>query len=448
MAYENRSGAIDGSERNRQSLDASAQGTALARSQPMFSAPEPLSLLSHDPPPDIHVRRWPTERPLLILNALATAGLWYLFLRSLQSIPIVAAWAAILWLMNVAMITAIRGSAVRLGPDQFPELHARVGELARRMGLRRTPDVYLMQQDGALNAFATRFVRTQMVVLLSDLLEACRDDTAAMDMIIGHELGHIRAGHLRGRWLLMPASFVPFLGSALSRAREYTCDRYGCAAAGDREGALAGLTILSAGGRYGPLVNRAALMNQRRDLSGAWMVVGEWLGSHPPLSKRVWALAPDLEAAGAVPRRTALRGVRVALAAGVVLVVGVGAISAYLPRFGVIRANASKPHGPAGNAEKVGQDLERLKTFIEADRGRGRPVPWDVWELYGRWAEAHPGDAEPLDSFSGYWYDYECHGDAYRIWSTGPDGENHTADDIVLESGKAASTHRRFASRR
>src|SRR5919201_817849 len=212
------------------------------------------------------IRRWPTERPLLILNALASAGLWFLFLRSLQGSAYVAAWIALAWLMNVVLVASIRGSAVRVGPAQFPELYGRVGELARRIGLRRTPDVYLMQQDGALNAFAMRFVRTHMIVLLSDLLEACGDNVAARDMIIGHELGHIRAGHLRGRWLLLPASVVPFLGSALSRAREYTCDRYGCAAAGDRDGALVGLAILSAGGKYGPLVNRAALARQRGDL--------------------------------------------------------------------------------------------------------------------------------------------------------------------------------------
>src|SRR5262249_50813733 len=153
------------------------------------------------------------------------------------------------------------------------------------------------QHDGALNAFAMRFLRAHMIVLFSDLLEACGENTAARDMIIGHELGHIRAGHLRGRWLLMPASFVPFLGSALSRAREYTCDRYGSAAAGDPDGALLGLTILSAGGRYGPLVTRAALVEQRRDLASAWMHLGEWLGSHPPLSRRLCALAPELAAA-------------------------------------------------------------------------------------------------------------------------------------------------------
>jgi Zn-dependent protease with chaperone function len=397
----------------------------------------------------IRVRRWPTERPLLILNALASAGLWFLFLQSFQSVAYVAVWVAILGLMNVAFVTSIRGSAVRLSFDQFPELHGRVEELARRMGLRRTPDVYLMQQDGALNAFAMRFVRTHMVVLLSDLLEACGDNAVARDMIIGHELGHIRAGHLRARWLLMPASFVPFLGSALSRAREYTCDRYGCTAAGDRDGALLGLAILAAGGRYGPLVNRAALAGQRRDLRSAWMVVGEWLGSHPPLSKRLTALAPELDVSHAAPALTALRGLRVAFAVGVVVVVGVGAVSAYLPRYGVTSERESEPHARVGAdaTQRVGRDLERLKGLIEADRKQGRPVPWDVWDLYARWDEKHPDGEAPLDPFNGFWYDYECHGDAYRLWSSGPDGENRTKDDIVLDSQSGASTHQRFVWR-
>ena len=408
-------------------------------------------MLNLDGPTQLSVRRWPTERPLLILNALASAGLWFLFFRSVPSLAYIGMSAAIFGLMNIVFITVIRGSAVRLGPEQFPELHARVEELARRLGLRRTPDVYLMQQDGALNAFATRFLRMHMVVLLSDLLEACGDNPAARDMIIGHELGHIRAGHLRGRWLLMPASFVPFLGSALSRAREYTCDRYGCAAAGDRDGALLGLAILSAGGRFGPHVNHAALMCQRHDLRSVWMLIGEWLGSHPPVSKRLWALAPELEATGAVSARSRLRGLRLVFAAVVVVVIGAGALYAYLPQLTMRNAYASAARhpAPADAEQQVDRDLKRLKTFIEDERKHGRPLPWDDWDLYARWQAKHPGERDPLDPFSGgYWYGYQWHGDSYRIWSEGPDGENRTADDIVLESGRGATPHRRFVARR
>lgn len=406
-------------------------------------------MFSHEGIAEIRVTRWGTERPLLILNALASAGLWFLFFRSIQSIASIGMSAAILGLINIAFVAVIRGSAVRLGPEQFPELHSRVEHLAHRMGLRRTPDVYLMQGNGALNAFATRFLRVHMVVLLSDLLEACGDNAAARDMIIGHELGHIRAGHLRGRWLLMPASFVPFLGSALSRAREYTCDRYGCAAAGDREAALLGLAILSAGGRYGPHMNHAALMRQRHDLRSVWMLIGEWLGSHPPLSKRLWALASDLDATDTAPVGSRLRELRVALALVFVVVVGAGAVRAYLPRLTMTQAYASEPKRPAADATaQVDRDLKRLKAFIEAERKHGRPLPWDDWDLYARWQAAYPDEKEPLDPFSGgYWYGYQWHGDSYRLWSEGPDGENRTADDIVLDSGPDASPHRRYVSR-
>jgi Zn-dependent protease with chaperone function len=398
----------------------------------------------------VRVRRWPTERILLMLNAVASAGMWFLFFRSIQSIVYIAMSCAFLLLMNIASIAAIRGSAVRLSAEQFPDLHARVADLARRMGLRRTPDVFLMQQDGALNAFATRFMRMHMVVLLSDLLEACGDNAAARDMIIGHELGHIRAGHLRARWLLMPGSFVPFLGSALSRARELTCDRYGFAAAGDRDGALTGLAILAAGPKYGPQVNIGALMRQRHDLRSAWMMIGEWLGSHPPLSKRVWALAPDLEAPGAVRGQASLFGLRIAFAAIVVVVIGTGAAAAYLPQLIARRGYASPERRPpdADAIATVDHDLHRLKAFIEDERKHGRPLPWDDWDLYARWEASHPKDKGPLDPFSGgYWYSYQWHGDSYRLWSEGPDGENHTADDLVLDGSRSAVVHRRYVSR-
>src|SRR2546430_2325133 len=89
------------------------------------------------------------------LSGIVAAGLWFLFFRSIQSIASIGMSAAILGLINIAFVAVIRGSAVRLGPEQFPELHSRVEHLAHRMGLRRTPDVYLMQGNGTLNAFAT-----------------------------------------------------------------------------------------------------------------------------------------------------------------------------------------------------------------------------------------------------------------------------------------------------
>jgi hypothetical protein len=197
-------------------------------------------------------------------------------------------------------------------------------------------------------------------------------------------------------------------------------------------------------------VNHAAFMRQRHDLRSAWMLIGEWLGSHPPLSKRTWALAPELEAAVTAPARSRLRGLRAAFAVVVVVVAGTGALSAYLPRLMMKPSQAPESKRPAADAtQQVDRDLKRLKGFIEAERKHGRPLPWDDWDLYARWQAAHPDQKDPLDPFGGgYWYGYQWHGDSYQLWSAGPDGENRTADDIVLDGGRGASPHRRHITKR
>src|SRR5262249_45453141 len=138
-------------------------------------------------------------------------------------------------------------SGVRVGPEQLLYLHASVERLAAEMGMTKMPAVYVVQAGGTLNALATKFLGSHLVVLFAELLDACGDDQAARDMIIAHELGHIHAGHLRWRWLHALSMLVPFLGHALSRAREYTCDRYGARGASSVESAVRGLVILAAG---------------------------------------------------------------------------------------------------------------------------------------------------------------------------------------------------------
>jgi Zn-dependent protease with chaperone function len=241
----------------------------------------------------IQVQPWPSETPLFALVVAASVVLWLALAISIIGIAYALLIAVGLFFAHVAYVAHVRGSAVRLGPDQLPELYARVVDLARRTGIDVMPEAYVMEAGGQLNALAMRFLRSRMVVLFSDLLEACGDDHAARDMIIGHELGHIRAGHLDWQWLLAPGMLFPFLGNACSRAREHTCDRYGAALCGDPAGALRGLAILAAGGHYGPRVNVKRLAAQRDDLDTGWMTIGKWLSSHPPLCERVAALAPS-----------------------------------------------------------------------------------------------------------------------------------------------------------
>nr|WP_276514433.1 M48 family metallopeptidase [Exiguobacterium alkaliphilum] len=102
-------------------------------------------------------------------------------------------------------------------------MYQRVGQ---GMGIRMLPDVYILQAGGILNAFATRFFQKNMIILYSDIVELSRNgQVKEVEFIIAHELAHIRRNHVQKQWLVLLGNIVPFLGSAYSRACEYTCDR-------------------------------------------------------------------------------------------------------------------------------------------------------------------------------------------------------------------------------
>ena len=319
-----------------------------------FRAPPPAS------GPPVAVDRWPSELPLQALCMLFSVVLYVLLAVSIVGLVYVVAAALFFFGAQAAFVAWIRGNAVRLGPDQFPDLYRRVLDLAGRIGLDEVPDAYLMQAGGALNAFATRFLGLHLIVLYSELLEACGDNAAARDMIIAHELGHVKAGHLKLRWLIAPANLMPFLGTALSRAREYTCDRYGVAGAGDRDGALLGLTVLAAGGRRAPAVNRRALARQREDTDTGWLTIGEWLAGHPTLARRLAAIEPALVEGTAEPLGGRIRALAIIGAFVLVVVVGGGMlIRGALTRFmeeaqraAAQRQQQSLPYGTEGTGQR------------------------------------------------------------------------------------------------
>jgi Zn-dependent protease with chaperone function len=238
------------------------------------------------------------EVPLRVVLMVIALALWIVFIVSIVGLVYGLIIGLFVFFAHVMLIGHVRGSSIKLGPQQMPELYDRVVNIAQRIGMERVPDVYLQQSGGILNAFATRFGRRRFVVLYSELVKACGDNLDALDFIIAHELGHIHRGHLNWRWFIAPALFIPFLGTAYSRACEYTCDRYGVQASPNLKRSLDGLCILAAGPDFVSYVNKQAFVAQRDDLNTAFMKLGEWFGTHPPLAKRVAALVPGLQPAG------------------------------------------------------------------------------------------------------------------------------------------------------
>jgi len=182
----------------------------------------------------------------------------------------------------------VRGNGVRVSRRQFPELMTMADDHSRRLNME-TPDIFVLQAGGLLNAFATRFLGRNFVILFSDVLAlATQKGERAVSFVLAHELGHVKRKHMTRRAFLYPAMVFPFLGGAYSRACEYTCDRFGNAL--EPEGSVDGLLVLAAGRDLYTQVNSVEFSNQRETETGFFVSFAEILSTHPNLPKRVAAL--------------------------------------------------------------------------------------------------------------------------------------------------------------
>ena len=257
-----------------------------------------------------------------------------------------------------ALISYIKGTGVRITAEQFPDLDRQILACCAKLGLEREPEAYLLQMGGSLNAFATRFLGRDFLVLYTDVVDGLHDNPDALNFYIGHEIGHIKRKHLSWATVLLPASILPLVGAAYSRAREYTCDRHGLAACDEPINAEFGMAALAAGGRRWRTMNKSAFIAQSRETEGFWMSFHELVGDYPWLVKRmaaVRALAAGQEVqqprrhwlaalmALFVPRMGAggAGGVVVlAVVAGIVAAVGIPAYQAYQQKAVVASAHA------------------------------------------------------------------------------------------------------------
>jgi Zn-dependent protease with chaperone function len=262
---------------------------------------------------------------LLIIALILVGALLLGYVNALAGEPlsgslvdaIRAAFVALLLLVPGLVVyrqltrAGIRGSAVRLSPRQFPDIYAVKEDFARRLGLRRDPEIYLMSGNGVLNAFAASTFGHDFVVIHSELFSNTYEKNKdALAFIIGHELGHLRLAHTR-LWYQLSTAYVdrvPLLGGFLSRAREFSCDRHGAYLAPQGE---EGLVLLAAGRYVYRQVDVEELLEQGRQFRGLWPTVAQLPQSHPFVVRRIRTLydlgffeAPSEDGASVVTPRS------------------------------------------------------------------------------------------------------------------------------------------------
>lgn len=191
---------------------------------------------------------------------------------------------------SLLFVGHLRGNAIKVGKEQFSDMYEILESHSKSLGLKKVPDMYILQGNGVLNAFALKFVRRNYVVLYSNILEvADQEGKDAVSFIIGHELGHIKRNHtgFLKSFFLLPARLMPGLGEAYSRACEYTCDNIGyhlCP-----QGALKGMLVLAVGKKLYTKVNVNELLALKYEPTFA-RSCAEFFSTHPALVNRIAAI--------------------------------------------------------------------------------------------------------------------------------------------------------------
>jgi Zn-dependent protease with chaperone function len=241
--------------------------------------------------------RHPWEIGLLVL-VIASSVLLYL----LAFVVVLSGKASFLWLSILAtpvVLYFIRGlgygqqqvNGVKMSPTQFPEGYWLVVEAAQRFGLSQVPDAYVVLGNGQINAFSSGHGFRRYVVVYSDLFEIGGQarDPEALAFVIGHEVGHIAAGHTSyWRQLSQLAMKIPFLGQTLSRSMEYTADNYGYAMR--PTGARRAIGVLSAGKYLLRSVDFDGMADRAGSETGFFVWLANMWSSHPVNTWRASAL--------------------------------------------------------------------------------------------------------------------------------------------------------------
>ncbi|TWS21873.1 M48 family metallopeptidase [Tsukamurella sputi] len=243
-------------------------------------------------------RRHPWEIPLLVVVILVTVLIYggSLVLAALgvvnQYMLIALVAPILIWVVRGLTWASPRVQGVQMTPTQFPEGYRMVREAAARYGMREVPDAFVVIGNGQINAFASGHGFRRFVVVYSDLFEIGGEarDPDALAYIIGHEVGHIAAGHV-SYWRQIASfamGYLPVIGAALSRSQEYTADNYGYF--NQPSGTPGGMGVLGAGKYLGKEVDFDQLADRASTDKGFFTWLVNLTASHPVLTWRAAAL--------------------------------------------------------------------------------------------------------------------------------------------------------------
>lgn len=184
------------------------------------------------------------------------------------------------------------GNSLQISDKQLPEIYKLSKECAKTLSLPRMPRIYITQNP-ILNAYAMGFGKSYAIIINSGVIENLAADE--IKIVIAHEMGHIKFKHTQFLSLISPMgqyfAFADLLFGFWIRKTEYTSDRCALMCAKDKETLLKTLIKIAVGPSCGKDVDIDKLSIQLQDVQSDKLGnIGEMLGSHPYILKRIWEI--------------------------------------------------------------------------------------------------------------------------------------------------------------
>lgn len=160
-------------------------------------------------------------------------------------------WAAVKW-----EFVALQGSNFHITRESCKELYDQVRESADVLGVDEFPEIFT-KWGYAVNGYTTGTRNTTMLVLYSGAVDLLTK--SQLDFVIGHEMGHIKSGHVlyhtMADLITSAMSFIPLASNLItpirlgllywSRMSEFTADRAGLLACQDKKAVMDAIIKMS-----------------------------------------------------------------------------------------------------------------------------------------------------------------------------------------------------------
>lgn len=196
-----------------------------------------------------------------------------------------------MWVSTKLAWAFIEGHGVRVGPNQYPQIYEVVRDAAAQLKVSM-PTVIVFAGSGLIELLvAKRFSRRGYIIVTSNLMEALIEGGTSRElmMLVGRQLGHIKAGHFKN-WFLKDVIglFTWLIHRAYWRRCHLTADRVGLMVAGDYYAAEQSLLIVTVGPKLASHTSIEEVERQADDLRDHfWPRLQRWLSDYPYIVERI-----------------------------------------------------------------------------------------------------------------------------------------------------------------